>query len=116
MFSDMRKHAVMFTDNDPLQLDDEHPTLQSISKWIIYEGGMNQKTVDWKYSALGSNFKALKVSYSKANGSFWKMCLHFPYFSLLQHKLEKEANIFYNNPIEAVLYEAWNMTGVSNSY
>lgn len=105
--------AAIKDDTDVLRLPEDHPTISFINQWIIHEHCVDVDLLQKKYLVMGSNFKALKISCKKANGSLWKICLNLPYFVIISTKMQKEVNIFYSDPTHAVLSDAWNMPGVA---
>ena len=83
-----------------------------MSKLISRESIDGMDTVSSQYKLLGMLFKLLQVSTHHSDGSFFKMCLNFPYYLLFNRKLQTELNLFMAKPSEDTLTATWNFANV----
>jgi glucose-6-phosphate 1-dehydrogenase len=86
-----------------------------MNDWIIRVKPTDSKKLNSKYHNLGEKFKALKVSFQKAEGSFIGMAVKFPYYFIFKSIMESEANLFLSDPKAETLSKAWNAPGVRSN-
>lgn len=80
----------------------------STDQWFVKFEPKDNKLIDTKYHNLGWKFKCLKAAFNKADGSFLKMLLYFPYMASSRRRLESESSKFFVKPRDNILNKIWN--------
>ena len=75
----MLQLAALYKD-DHFDLNTEE-VRQSQDMWFVRFEPKDNLTIDKKYNNLGWKFKCLKAAFNKAEGSFLKMLIYFPYMA-----------------------------------
>lgn len=84
--------------------------------WIVRVQPTDAKRLNNKYISLGEKFKAIKVSFQKAEGSFFGMAMKLPYYFVFKSITNSEANLFLSDPKAETLSKAWNSPGVQSNH
>lgn len=114
-FTELLACGILVDKADPLQAEEEtDEALRAIKEWIKPMKAGDLDTITRKYQSLGLKIKTMKVSFNQAHGSFYGMCLRFPYLFLCGNKMESLANEFFCSPTENILSNTWNAIEVTS--
>jgi hypothetical protein len=79
-----------------------------MNDWITRVQPTDSKKLNSKYHSLGEKFKALKISFQKAEGSLIGVATKFPYYLIFKSITDSEANLFLSDPKAETLSKVWN--------